>query len=218
MDSFVIVDNTQYVRKEYHNRNRVRLANGDVHWLSIPVKHAGRFGQSIKDVEIDITQNWASTHKRTLFVNYKKAAFFDLYYPEFERLLSQDWKMLADFNIAFIRCCLALLEIKTPLFIGSELGISGKASELILDLCRKAGAESYLHGKHSRDYVDFELLKNAGIKNYIQDFHASGYPQCAGAFAPNLSIIDILFNCGPDTKTRLMGDTSISEYSSSSNQ
>jgi len=200
VDKFVIVDNTQYVRKEFHNRNRFKLQDGQAHWLSIPVKHTGRFGQAINEVEIDLNQNWAKKHQRTLSVNYKKAPYFELYFPEFEELLGRGWARLADFNLAIIRRCLALLVIDTPVLLASEEGIAGKASELIVDICRKTGADAYLHGKHSRDYVDFELMAKAGVCSFIQDFSAVEYPQTNGPFMANLSVLDLLFNCGPESR------------------
>lgn len=211
VDKFVLVDNTQYVKKQYHNRNRIKLADGSICWLSIPVRNAGHHKQPINTVEIDNTQNWNKKHKRTLFLNYKKSLFFDLYYPEFEDILSREWNLLADYNVAVIRLCLKLLDIHTPLFIASGAGIAGRSTDLILDMCRKTGADAYLHGKHSRDYVDFSLLEDAGIKNYVQDFTAVEYPQQSGGFTPNLSVLDIFFNCGNKTKEILLRGNKITE-------
>jgi hypothetical protein len=198
-DVFVIVDNTQYVPKEYHNRNRVRLLTGQTLWLSVPVLHHGRFGQRINEVEIDPTKPWARDHLRTLSLNYRRALFFDLYFPEFEDLLGREWRLLVDYNIAVIRLALRCLGIATPVQVASELDIAGKASGLIVDLCQKTGADTYLHGRHSLDYVDFDLLRANGIASRIQAFEAIPYRQTSPGFEPNLAILDLLFNCGPDT-------------------
>ena len=104
-----------------------------------------------------------------------------------------------------------MLEISPKVQIASELEIEGKATELILDICRKTGSDSYLHGKHSRDYVDFQVLENAGINNYIQDYNPLPYPQLAGDFAANLSILDGLFNCGFEFKKLLLSSSKIYE-------
>ncbi len=202
VDTFVIVDNTQYVKKQYHNRNRIKLMNGEVIWLSIPVRNAGRFMQKINEAEIDNTKSWARDHARTLLLNYKKAAFFDECFPPFEELLRREWRMLADFNIEVIKTCLCLLGITAPAPLASAEGISGEATGLILDICRKTGSDSYLHGMHSRDYVDFPMLDTAGVRSLVQDFKPIEYPQVgSGPFAPNLSILDSLLNCG-SVKTR----------------
>ena len=211
VDKFVIVDNTQYVKKQYQNRNRIQLHDGTVKWLSIPVKNAGNYKQSIQDVEIDASSGWQNKHAKTLLLNYKKAEFFQDFFPSLEELYKVEWKLLAEFNIAFIRLCLDFLDLKTPILKASELNISGVATTLILDICIKTDSDTYLHGYHSRDYVDFELLTEAGIKNRIQDFNAVGYAQNGKIFEPNLSILDLLFHCGTKTKNILMQSQKIIE-------
>jgi hypothetical protein len=210
VDEFVIVDNTQYVKKQYHNRNRIKLLNGDTVWLSIPVKNSGRYKQLINEVEIDNAQDWRQKHKNTLLRNYKKSPFFDKYYPGFEELLSKEWIRLFDFNFEFIKLSAEYIGIETPLLVASEIGAQGKASGLILDICRKTGGDAYLHGKHANDYVDFDLLKDAGIENYLQNFESEQYFQHGKNFVPNLSVLDILFNCGEETLVVLDDSTEIS--------
>jgi hypothetical protein len=200
VDKFVIADNTQYVKKEYHNRNRIKLIDGSVIWLTIPVKNAGHYKQKINEAEIDNSLGWKRKHERTLLVNYKKAPYLDHYFSLFLELLLRDWKYLSDYNIAVIKLCLQILEIDTPVSIASELVVSGNSTGFILDICKKTDSDAYMHGKHARDYVDFSLLKEAGIQNYIQEYKAVEYKQVVGDFEPNLSILDILFNCGPDSK------------------
>jgi len=196
VDKFVIVDNTQYVKKEYHNRNRVILRNGDVIWLSIPVKNAGRYKQQINEAVIDGTA-WKRVHERTLALNYKPAPWFDWLFADLVELWKRDWRMLADYNLSVIKLCLGKLGVDTPLYLASELEISGASTELIANICDASKCDAYLHGAHARDYVDFNLLETRGIKSLIQDYQAVEYPQTAPGFTPNLSILDIIFNNGP---------------------
>ena len=74
---FVIVDTTQYVKKQFQNRNKVKLSNGEEHWLSIPVKTKGRFSQALNEVEIKEGTHWQKDHVRCLEVNYRRCRFFD---------------------------------------------------------------------------------------------------------------------------------------------
>jgi hypothetical protein len=198
VDEFVIVDNVQYVKKEYHNRNMLKFSDGTSKWLSIPVKNSGRYKQDIKSAEIDDKYDWRKLHLRTLELNYRKTAFFDEFFPSMRELFVKDWTMLSDYNIAFIRKSMEYLGITTPLTIASEKEICGEAHELILDICRKTGAESYLHGIHGLDYVDFDFLSANGVASLIQVFVPIEYPQMHGAFIPNLSILDVIFNCGKE--------------------
>ncbi len=204
VERFVIADVTQYVKKEYHNRNRVKLADGAAHWLSIPVRTAGRFTQQLREVELEPHANWQKVHLRTLEVAYGKCPHFERYYPSFRELLSRDWGKLVDFNGAVILRCMELLGIETPVAFASALGCEGRKSELILDICRKTGGDAYLHGVHGRDYADFEMLEREGVRNCLQTFTALPYAQPWGPFVPNLCILDILFNCGPDSLGLLM--------------
>lgn len=209
VDRFVVVDTTQYVKKEYHNRNRVKLASGEAHWLRIPVRTAGRFTQALRDVAIQEGTGWQRDHRRCLEVNYGRTPHFAAYYPPFEELLAREWAALADYTVAVIRRCLDLLGIETPVSLSSELGAEGRSSALILDICRKTGADAYLHGKHAADYVDFAFLRAGGIRNLIQEYTAVPYAQPWGAFIGNLSILDILFNCGPESLAVIMAGNRI---------
>jgi len=204
VDTFVIVDNTQYVKKQYHNRNQILLLDGRRQWLTIPVHNAGHFKQKINEVEIDNSSNWQKRHLKTLAANYSKAPFFNQFYPSFELLLSKEWQFLFDFNKAFIDLCLQILEIDTSVLIASAENISGKSTNLILDICKKTNSNAYLHGKHAKDYVEFDVLTKAGITNLIQEFSSMEYPQRHECFMPNLSIIDILFNCGYSSMSLLL--------------
>ncbi len=211
VERFVIADVTQYVKREYHNRNRVKLADGRAHWLSIPVMTSGRFSQRLDEVLIEPGARWQKTHMRTLEVSCGKCPHFERYYPPFRELLSRDWEKLADFNGAVILRAMELLGIATPVAFASALGCEGRASGLIVDICRKTGADAYVHGMHARDYVDFALLGRNGIRSFIQDWTAPEYPQPWGPFVANLSILDVLFNCGPDSLSVIMRGNSLSD-------
>ncbi len=212
VDIFVLVDDTQYVKKEFHNRNRVLLLTGKAYWLSIPVNTSGKFHQKINEVEIDHRSNWSVKHLKTIKLNYRNCPYFNEIFPELERIYNQQWSFLADFNIEIIEFCKSYLGIQTPLMRSSKLGCKGKATELIADICRKTSSDAYLHGKHARDYVDFSLLARHDIKSKIQDFTCISYPQRAKPFLPNLAVLDLMFNCGPKSLEILMNGNSISEY------
>jgi len=172
------------------------------------VVNAGRYQQSIRECEIEPGAPWKKAHLKTLSLNYAKAPYFDLYFSQFEALYHRDWSRLPEFSVAIIRLCFELLEIDTPILMGSDLGIEGKATELIADICRKTGADTYLHGAHAVDYVDFDVLKSHGLNSLLQEYHAQPYAQQHGPFIADLSILDMLFNCGSDSsRIMLEGNT-----------
>ena len=87
----------------------------------------------------------------------------------------------------------------------SSLGVDGRRSELILNLCQSVGADTYLCGMGGcRTYLDRNAFAQAGVKMVWHDFHHPRYPQCGdGPFIEGLSALDLLFNCGPLSRSLL---------------
>ena len=195
-DIFVIADNLQYVKKEYHNRNRIKLANGKEKWLTVPVINKGRLYQKINEAEINYTSDWVSDHLNSIKFQYQKAPYFDLYFEKIEEIYRQKFTKLFDLNFAIINFCKNELNISTETKLSSEMNAEGKASEFIKAITLKSGCDSYLHGIHSLDYVDFKLLEQNKITSFIQTYTQQNYPQINGEFLPNLATLDILMNCG----------------------
>ncbi len=213
VDQFVLVDTTQYVKKEYHNRNRILIRNSGARWLTVPVVTHGRFHQLLNEVEIDTRSNWQRQHIRAIEVNYATAPYFRDMFSKLSTIYTEtEWHRLADFNIALIRLIRDILKITTPIRLSSELGATGKATDLIADMCRRTHADTYLHGRHAVDYVAFETLSNHGIRSLIQTFDSTPYPQQNPGFTPNLSVIDLIFNCGPASLEILMSGNIVAAH------
>jgi hypothetical protein len=206
VDRFIIVDNVQFVKRGpfgWIHRNRIKTGNTQ-QWLTVPVHTKGRFTQKISEVRIREDLPWARKHWRALSLAYGRTPFFSTYGPELEGLYQHPWVWLVDLNESVIRFLFKVFEIQTPLCRSSEIRAEGKASELIVDLCRKTGADRYLSGIHGKDYLDESRIAQAGITLEYQAFRHPIHPQAGGGpFIPNLSAIDFLFNCGPAKDTFL---------------
>ncbi len=86
------------------------------------------------------------------------------------------------------------------------MGVEGKATDLVLDLCRKTGGDTYLSGIHGKDYLKPEAFQEAGVRLEFQEYEPSSYPQIhGGEFVPNLATLDLLFNCGPESRRFIVG-------------
>jgi len=107
--------------------------------------------------------------------------------------------------VVLIGWLLEALGLRLPVTTASALGVTGVKTELIVNLCRAVGAETYLHGKHGREYADVTQMERSGIRNLFQDYQHPVYRQQFGAFVPQLSVIDLLFNHGPDSLAILRG-------------
>jgi hypothetical protein len=202
-DRFLVVDNVQFVKRGtfgWMHRNRIRTGSAQGwDWLSVPVLTKGKFTQRICDAEIEPGVPWARKHWRTIEWNYRRAPYFGEYGPRFRELYERPWVRFADMAAAFIELILGLLGLPRTLERTSVLGLEGQASDLVLNLCRAAGADTYLSGVHGKDYLDLPAFERAGVRLVFQEYACPEYPQCwPGPFVPNLSIVDMLFNCGPD--------------------
>lgn len=205
-DRFVILDTVGYRKNYFQNRNRIRTAGGTA-WLTVPVQTSGRLGQPIRDVVIDNAGNprWRQKCWGTLSQAYRRAPFWREHEDVLSATYARDWERLADLNLHLIRHLAAALGIETPLVFASELGASGDRSDLLLDICRRAGATTYLSGISGREYLDTKRFEDAGIAVTYQEFHHPVYTQLSEPFEPCMSAIDLLAVHGPAAADILRG-------------
>ncbi|MGB7539357.1 MAG: WbqC family protein [Anaerolineales bacterium] len=201
-DEFIFLDTVAFKKNYFENRNRIRTPQGWA-WVTAPVLLKGRFGQAFLDVEINNRVRWAEVYWRTLLQNYSRAPFWKTYAPVLEELLLRPWQKLVDLNLALIDLIWRAFGITTPTRRASTLGVTGKKSGLLLDICRKTGATVYLSGPSGRDYLEQSLFSDAGIGVEFHEFHHPEYPQRFSPFVPGLASIDLLLNEGPDGIRRL---------------
>ncbi|HOO57048.1 MAG TPA: WbqC family protein [bacterium] len=195
-DIFVILDNVQFKKREFQNRNRIKTPNGPK-WLTVPVKVKGRYHQLAKDVLIDIESGWHTRHAKALELNYRKSVFFENHFEKIAGFLQEGkFGRLADLNISMLRYFLGTLGIDTPILIESDLGVTGTGTERIINICKKAGADTYLSGAGGKNYMREEMFAEAGINLDYQEFAHPEYEQLFGSFMPFMSIADLLFNEG----------------------
>jgi hypothetical protein len=194
-DVFVLLDNVQYKKNEWQNRNRIKGAAGP-QWLTVPV--SGRFGQEIRELDIAARENWQARHLKTLHTCYRRAPHFTDTLSLYERIAHRPWEKLADLNVQLLRDLVAQLNLETEIVLASELEpLPEHRDERLIELCRRYEARSYLAGAGGRAYMELERYQAAGLNVVFQDYQHPAYPQLFGEFTPNLSVLDLLFNCGP---------------------
>lgn len=209
---FVLLDNVQFKKNEWQNRNRIRTAQG-MQWVTVPVLHD--FGQKINETKINNKENWRRSHLRTLELNYSKAPFFGTYFPQFEQLLNAEWDNLSNLNVACIRLLIKLLGIKTKVVLASEYEATEHTVLRLVDLCKHFKAATYLSGEGGEKYLDLSQFKNNGIDVQIQKYVHPVYSQLwanEGGFCSHLSIVDLLFNCGSES-LNILGGKNESQHS-----
>ena len=202
-DTYVFLDSVKYLKQDWNNRNKIKGAGGSM-WLTVPVATGGKDHIQLPEVRISNEQNWRLKHWRSIRSCYGRAPFFDQYAPFLEDLYSRNWTFLNDLNLYMLRWFLDALGIKPRVMRASELDLVGTKSDMVLDMCRKLGAKTYIFGALGRDYAQVADFERAGIELIFQDYQHPRYPQLHGGFVPHLSIIDLLFNCGPKSLEILM--------------
>ena len=203
-ETFVVADEVQYVTGNSMNRCRIKTPEG-VQWLTVPVVTKGKGRQSIRDVRISNQSDWRKRHLHTLRLNYAKAAFFDLYFPSFEQLYERKWRFLIDLNLAALDLLRESLHLRTPVILSSSLNISTRGTNKIVAIAQQVGGEIYLTEPEAKNHLDESKFTEFGIAVQFESFPPPSYHQLFGNFAPNLSIIDLLFNEGEESKSILLG-------------
>lgn len=200
-DIFVLLDNVQFEKNYFQNRNRIRAPTPDGwSWLTIPIMTKGRFAQHIGDVETNNSFDWRRKHLAALKQNYSSAPCFKSYLPILQDIYEKSWHRLIDFNVEIIRWLANAFEINTTIVYSSQLGVQGKSSALLLGICKKLGATIYLSGVSGRDYLEHDLFEAAGIEVRFQEFYHPIYRQCYEPFVPCMSSVDLLFNYGSESQ------------------
>ena len=195
-DCFVLLDTAQFTKHDWQNRNRIKTVAGP-QWLTVPVRQ--RFQQPIGEAAIDNGVTWARQHWRALVSAYQGAPGFAPHRPFFEALYGATWRRLLDLNLETFRYLAGALGLTTRILLASSLDARGTATDRLVSICRALGADTYVAGAGGRGYMDLGRFEQAGIAVVFQEFACPTYPQRFGPFVPNLSIVDLLFNCGAES-------------------
>jgi len=214
-DEIVILDNVQYRKRYFQNRNKI-LVNNVEKYIGVPVKLEQYREKTIADMEIfsDVEVPWKDKYLKTIRYNYKHHPYFNEYYPFFENLLSKHIVSLYEFNMEIIRYFACELRIETRIIKASDLSPSGEKSDLILDIAKKSGADIYLSGPTGRDYMDLDKYKREKMGVWFNDFVHPEYAQKGRkSFVPYLSVLDLLMNLGAQQgRNIIQSGTVITKY------
>jgi hypothetical protein len=204
VDLFIFYDDLQYTKGDWRNRNLIKTASG-VKWLTIPVGSSEH--RLICEVRLPNT-TWARKHWKTIQQNYNRAPHFERYRPFFEDVfLGRKWENLSELNQYLIRSISReLLGLSTEFSDSRNYALAGRKLGRLLDLLSKAGATAYVSGPSARAYIDPSQFNRLGIELIWKDY--SGYPEYPQFFPPfshHVSIIDLLFQAGPDSQNYIWG-------------
>lgn len=192
-DLFIFLDTVQYEKNSYTNRNKIKTANGPI-WLAIPVIKTDHFNKIMSEMPLDKRKRWQKKHLHSIYMSYKKAPHFDEIYPMLQELYEREYDNIVDVTWDHLHFWLEILGINTKIIKSSELGISSKKSDFVLDLCKAVDADHYISGAMGKDYLEVEKFRDVGVEVEFQDYQHPEYPQLYGEFIPNMGVVDFAMN------------------------
>ena len=156
VDLFVILDDVQFTKGNFQNRNKFLNTNGIEEWFTVTVE-SGANRKLIKDVKVNTINNWKDVILRKLKQNLN-LDMTDIY--RYDDLLS--------INMASIQFCRNKLNISTPIVMTSELNIDSNSSQRLADICNKLQATEYVSGPGGKNYLDIDKF-NCNVSYYSPD-------------------------------------------------
>lgn len=194
--------------KSWLTRNRI-LLNGNPLWLTLPILRSAN--QKINEVKINREVNYKTKHLGTIKQAYARAEYFKEIFAFVENLYAEDYENASSFSLQIIKAICVKLKIDTE-FIGVSEIISDdelsrlSGNSLILEICKKGGANDYLSGVGCLDFIQPDKFKEVGISFKFQKLlHLEYRQQIATVFQPNMSVLDILFNLGFEQSADIIG-------------
>lgn len=202
VDLFIFYEDVQYTRSDWRNRNKIKTANGLI-WLTVPALFKLNDIQLIHDVRIDYKTNWIKKHMDSIRFSYCKTPFFKVYATEFFEILNKQFETISELNLYINRWIMQKLDIKTEARMSSEFMAVGSKTDRLIDILRKVGATSYLSGPAAKLYIEVNKFNDAGIGLEYKVYEYPEYPQLYGKFEPSVTVLDLLFNCGNESRKYL---------------
>jgi hypothetical protein len=196
VDEFILYDNVQYTRRDWRNRNQIKTPDG-LQWLTVPVKVKGRFEQQIRETEIE-GDSWIESHWKTLTCNYRRAPHFAEIAGWLEPIYRQEtFTHLSVLNRSLIEAICGYLGIATTISNAWDYELVEGKTERLISLCLQTGSQEYISGTSASLYINEQSFADRNIR--LTWFNYQGfpdYPQLWGKMVHEVSILDLLFNCG----------------------
>ncbi|HEU5078687.1 MAG TPA: WbqC family protein [Opitutaceae bacterium] len=203
-DIFVFLDDVQYTKNDWRNRNRIKTARG-AQWLTIPV--GPKHDRQINKVTLPSDPAWMEQHWSMLLSTYGSAPHFARYADLIESSIRHcPYATLSELNHHLIREVSRHLEIPTRFVHSESLGTTHTKQERVIEILKKLGANSYVSGPAAKAYLEPSRFETEGIELIWKDYQ--GYPEYAQFHPPfehSVSVLDVLFHCGPASSHYVWG-------------
>jgi hypothetical protein len=228
VDRFIFYDQLSYIRHGWINRNRILQANAGPLFFIVPVLSESARG-NISDVVIDNRTGWFRKTRKMIELNYRRAPFFDQVMPLIDPFLTGRINNLSKLNCESTEAICRFLDMDTETVSGYDPALriekdlhdsdsvlmrdyferwklADRKSIRILEICRHENAAVYINAAGGANLYDKAVFARAGLDVYFINTRPVAYRQMAADFHSNLSIIDVLMNCGKDGTRKLLGE------------
>jgi len=192
-DIFIFLDDAQFEKQSWQNRNRLLVNNAEF-WLSAPIiKHP--LIKKINETRLDVTRNWHQKTLMTLHNTYKKREYFFQIEPILEIFEKEDDSLL-NLNLTIINLIVNALNLDAKFFLSSEFNVEGVRTEKLINLLDKVQAKKYLSPLGSKEYLEQDnFLSKTDCELEFQNFNSIKYNKISSVASNNhLSIIHYLAN------------------------
>jgi hypothetical protein len=196
-DIFVFLDDVEYTKNSFINRNRIKTPSGEA-WITLPVSYSGKSTQKIHECQVVGKDKAVKKILGQILHNYKQAKFFSHYYEPLSDILHNSGENLAELNIRLTKWIAGIFHLEVKFARSSELDIhASDATDRLIKICLKLDGTNYLSGSGGMNYQDEERFMKEGINLELSSFKHPKYDQLWGEFTASLSIVDYLLNQGP---------------------
>lgn len=199
-DVYVVFDDVQFPRgKDFAYRNKIKINNG-TKWLSVPISNKSQLVPWNK-AQISKT-NWKTDHINSIHEAYRQSTHFETVFDELTKIYDNEYEYIIDLNLDFIKLILSKFNWNGQIIKSSDLNINSTGLTKITDILQHLNITEYITGEGagSKRYIEDHVFQELNIKLTYQNFNERVYTQLYGDFTSNLSIIDLLFNEGFDSK------------------
>lgn len=205
VDEFIFFDEVQFTKRDWRNRNKIKTPRG-TEWITVPVNVKGKYFQKISETEINGI-DWKQKHLNKIYHNYRRTEYFDEIYPLIRNLyLNNEYKYLSDFNQNTIISICNYLKINTKISSCANLELEEERNLRLVSLSKQVDGDIYVSGPSAKNYIIPEIFQQNHMM--LEWFEYKGYReynQMWGTFCHSVSIIDLLFNCGPGSAKFISG-------------
>jgi hypothetical protein len=201
VDEVVLLDDVQFTRRDWRNRNRIKTPQG-LRWLTIPIQVKGRFHQRICETRV-ADADWGPQHFAKIRQSYRKAPYFATIEQDLEALYLGELPVaLSDINRLFLSAVCSSLDIRTPFRDSAEFDLKNDANDRLISICLQSGITDYFSGPAAKTYLDVLAFERSGVRVHWLDF--TGYPsydQLHGPFDHHVTVLDLLAHTGPEARS-----------------